>query len=92
VYAALSVIVLSLAGFSALAARLSRASSRTREQLRGFLYVGAIALVVLAVAVVVVGLAGDRTAGAEGLAVFGLFTYALYLLAAYALLQLTDRP
>ena len=52
------------------------------EQLRGFVYVGAGALVLLAVAVILMGLFGTRSGRAEGLAVLGLFGYAAYLIAA----------
>ena len=89
-YAAFAVILVALAAFSVACFHLgdvsgARASAPRALQLKGFLYVGAVALLGLALAVVVVGLVGDRTAPAEGLAVFGLFTYAVYLLAALVL-------
>jgi hypothetical protein len=61
------------------------------EQLRGFVYVGAGALVVLAVAVVLMGLFGTRSGRAEGLAVLGFFGYAAYLIAATVVLYVTSR-
>jgi hypothetical protein len=61
------------------------------EQLRGFVYVGAAALVLLAVAVILMGLFGNRTGRAEGLAVLGFFGYAAYLVAATVLLYVMSR-
>jgi hypothetical protein len=61
------------------------------EQLRGFVYVGAGALVLLAVAVILMGLFGTRSGRAEGLAVLGFFGYAAYLVAATLVLYATSR-
>jgi hypothetical protein len=61
------------------------------EQLRGFVYVGAGALVLLAVAVILMGLFGTRSGRAEGLAVLGFFGYAAYLIAATVVLYATSR-
>jgi hypothetical protein len=61
------------------------------EQLRGFVYVGAIALALLAVAVIVMGLFANRSGRAEGLAVLGFFGYVAYLLAAAVVLYLMSR-
>ena len=61
------------------------------EQLRGFVYVGACALVLLAVAVILMGLFGNRTGRAEGLAVLGFFGYAAYLVAATVVLYVVSR-
>jgi hypothetical protein len=61
------------------------------EQLRGFVYVGAGALVLLAVAVILMGLFGTRSGRAEGLAVLGFFGYAAYLIAATVVLYVTSR-
>ncbi len=61
------------------------------EQLRGFVYVGAGALVLLAVAVILMGLFGNRTGRAEGLAVLGFFGYSAYLVAATLVLYVTSR-
>jgi hypothetical protein len=61
------------------------------EQLRGFAYVGAGALALLAVGVVLMGLFANRTGRAEGLAVLGFFGYAAYLIAAIVVLYVTSR-
>jgi hypothetical protein len=61
------------------------------EQLRGFVYVGAGALALLAVGVVLMGLSANRTGRAEGLAVLGFFGYAAYLIAAIVVLYVTSR-
>jgi len=61
------------------------------EQLRGFIYVGAVALTLLAVAVIVMGLFANRSGRAEGLAVLGFFGYAAYLGAAAVLLYAMSR-
>ncbi len=93
---ALAVIVLAFAGFSVLVIRMPArtaipAGPIDREQLKGFVYVGAGALVVLAAAVVVVGLLGNRSARAEALAVLGLFGYGAYLVAAAVILYVGNR-
>jgi NADH:ubiquinone oxidoreductase subunit 3 (subunit A) len=62
-----------------------------REQLKGFIYVGAVALLLLAVAVVLLGVLGDRSGRAEGLAVLGFFGYAAYLGAATLVLYVMSR-
>jgi hypothetical protein len=74
----------------------NKASTRGRrsidlEQLKGFVYVGAAALALLAVAVILMGLFGNRSGRAEGLAVLGFFGYAAYLIAATVLLYVTSR-
>ena len=61
------------------------------EQLRGFVYVGAGALVLLALAVILMGLFGNRTGRAEGLAVLGFFGYTAYLVAATVVLYVMSR-
>jgi len=61
------------------------------EQLKGFVYVGAGALVLLALAVILMGLFGNRSGRAEGLAVLGFFGYAAYLVAAIVVLYLMSR-
>jgi NADH:ubiquinone oxidoreductase subunit 6 (subunit J) len=61
------------------------------EQLRGFVYVGAVALALLAVAVILMGLFANRNGRAEGLAVLGFFGYAGYLVAATVVLYVTSR-
>ena len=87
-YPALAVILLALAVFSVVATRRPQPAS---DQLKGFVYVGAVALVLLAVVVVVVGMVADRNARAEGLAIFGFFTYAIYLLAAVLVDRVSSR-
>ena len=89
-YPALAVILASLGAFSIVAVRPSGRSSGA-EQLRGFVYVGAAALLLLAVAVLLVGRFAEGAARAEGLAMFGLFSYAVYLLVALLVLRLTGR-
>ena len=61
------------------------------EQLKGFVYVGAGALALLAVAVILIGLFANRNGRAEGLAVLGLFGYAAYLTAATLVLYVMSR-
>jgi hypothetical protein len=61
------------------------------EQLRGFVYVGAGALALLAVAVILMGLFANRTGRAEGLAVLGFFGYVAYLVAATVVLYVMSR-
>ena len=61
------------------------------EQLKGFVYVGAAALALLAVAVILIGLFGNRTGRAEGLAVLSFFGYAAYLGAAVLVLYVMSR-
>jgi hypothetical protein len=61
------------------------------EQLKGFVYVGAGALALLAVAVIVMGLFANRSGRAEGLAVLGFFGYAAYLAAATLVLYVMSR-
>ena len=61
------------------------------EQLRGFVYVGAGALTLLAIAVIAMGLFANRSGRAEGLAVLGFFGYAAYLVAATVVLYVMRR-
>jgi hypothetical protein len=61
------------------------------EQLKGFVYVGAGALALLAVAVIVMGVFANRSGRAEGLAVLGFFGYAAYLAAATVVLYIMSR-
>jgi cation transporter-like permease len=102
VFGALAVILLALAAFSVLSFRISTRSRRGPQQglhqpsegesrLQGFLVVGAAALVLCALVVVVVGVAGDRSGRAEAVAMFGLFTYAVYLTGALVLHRWAGR-
>jgi hypothetical protein len=61
------------------------------ERLRGFVDVGAGALALLAVAVILTGLFANQNGRAEGLAVLGLFGYAAYLGAATVVLYVMSR-
>ena len=80
-------------------ARTDRARCRRRrtllaasicDQLKGFVYVGAGALALLAIAVI--RWACSRTGrSAEGLAVLGFFGYAVYLVAATVVLYVMSR-
>jgi hypothetical protein len=97
-FAGFTVIVVSLRRPSRPTAELGEDTTSTEpgrridpEQLRGFVYVGAGALVLLAVAVILMGLFGTRSGRAEGLAVLGFFGYAAYLIAATVVLYVTSR-
>jgi hypothetical protein len=84
---ALALILIAVAAFSVGVARLPQRSGVKRwvvepVQLRAFLCVGAGAMLILAVAVIIVGLMSSRTGAAESLAVLGFFGYALFLAAA----------
>jgi len=74
---------------------VNRASAKARsidlEQLKGFVYVGAAALALLAVAVILMGLYANGSGRAEGLAVLGFFGYAAYLIAAGVVLYVMSR-
>lgn len=61
------------------------------DQLRGFVYVGAGALALLAVAVILIGLFANQSGRAEGLAVLGFFGYAAYLATATVVLYVMSR-
>jgi hypothetical protein len=96
VFWALAVILLAFAGFTVLvlARRTPTGVPDPRfdvDQLKGFVYVGAVALTGLAVAVVVVGLVAGPNGIAEGLAVLGFFGYLLYLVAAAVVLFVAAR-
>jgi hypothetical protein len=96
VFWALAVILLAFAGFTVLvlARRPPTGVPDPRfdvDQLKGFVYVGAVALTGLAVAVVVVGLVAAPNGIAEGLAVLGFFGYLLYLVAAAVVLFVAAR-
>ena len=106
VFWALAVILLAFASFTVIVVRLRHPASAAddpseaspdagqridHEQLRGFVYVGAGALALLAVAVILMGLFGNRTGRAEGLAVLGFFGYLAYLVAATLVLYVMGR-
>lgn len=99
---ALAVILLAFAGFTVIVVRLRRPvratdsneTARRRidmEQLRGFVYVGAAAVALLAVAVILIGLFANRNGRAEGLAILGFFGYTAYLVAAAVVLYVMSR-
>ena len=103
---ALAVILLAFAGFTVVVVRLRRPTRPADEtgptdrpnpgrieleQLKGFVYVGAAALTLLALAVILMGLFANRSGRAEGLAVLGFFGYAAYLVAATVLLYVMSR-
>ncbi len=82
----LAVILLAVAGFSAIVVIRRAAGPRDQDQpgldpdqLKGFVFVGAAALAVLAVVVVVVGLVNGASGKAEALAVLGFLAYGVYL-------------
>jgi hypothetical protein len=103
VFWALAVILLAFAGFTVIVVRLRRPVRATDDsneagrrqidldQLSGFVYVGAAAVALLAVAVILMGLFANRNGRAEGLAVLGLFGYAAYLAAAAVVLHVMSR-
>jgi hypothetical protein len=103
VFWALAVILLAFAGFTVIVVRLRRPvhatddtneTARRRidlEQLKGFVYVVAAAVALLAVAVILMGLFANRNGRAEGLAVLGFFAYAAYLAAATVVLYVMSR-
>ena len=71
--------------------RPSRGRRIDLEQLKGFVYVGAGALALLAITVILMGLFGNRSGRAEGVAVLGFFGYAAYLAAAILVLYAMSR-
>jgi hypothetical protein len=85
--------LLGLAVFSVLCAGAGgrRPHADVSQQLKGFLYVGAVALLAVALAVLLVGWLGNHPARAESLAMFGCFTYAIYLLAAFVVDRMSSR-
>jgi len=96
VFWALALILLAFAGFSVLVIRMRRPNTLRDarfdvEQLKGFVYVGATALAMLAVAVIIVGLVTEPNGRAEALAVLGFFGYLLYLGSAAAVMFVMAR-
>jgi len=93
-YVAFAVMLLALAGLSVGVLRHRRfdpGRSESGDQLTSFLLVGAAALALWSVVVVLAGLLGDGSPLAESLAMLGFFTYALYLLAAVLVIGLSRR-
>jgi hypothetical protein len=96
VFWALALILLAFAGFSVLVIRMRRPAASTDvrfdvDQLKGFVYVGAAALALLAIAVIIVGSVAGSSGRAEALAVLGFFGYGLYLVSAAAVLYVMSR-
>jgi drug/metabolite transporter (DMT)-like permease len=97
VFWALTLILLAVAGFSVVVVRRPRRAGYDHdprfdvEQFRGFVYVGAAVLVLVAVGVVLLGLFDPGQGKAEALAVLGFLGYGLYLTASAAALGLMNR-
>jgi len=95
VYPTFAVLLLGLAALSTVASpapqRRRADQEESAERLRGFLVVGAAALVLWSVVVVVSGIVDDRAARAEGLGMLGFFAYPIYLLGALALERRSRR-
>lgn len=79
----LSFLLVALAGCSLLAVR--RRGAGVSEEAQGFAYVGAAALVLLAVAVLVVGQLSGVPGRSEGLGLLGVAAYVVYLLVAWVI-------
>ena len=93
---ALATILVAYAAFSTavIARRPAQAGFTPRldaDQIKGFVYVGAVALVVLAGVVITLGLVSADSGRAEGLAVLGFLGYALYMAVAAGLIWFTSR-
>jgi hypothetical protein len=88
VYVVLAVLLVALGGFTAVvASRVRPDPGRLRlEQLRGFCYVGAVAVGVLGVAVVILGWVTRDGRLAESVALLGFFGYLVYQLAALVII------
>ena len=80
-----AVLLLALAGCTALAVR--RRGASISEEALGFAVIGAAGLALLAVAVLVVGRLSGVPGRAEGLALLGLGGFVVYLLAAWVVLR-----
>ena len=88
-YIALAVLLFALGAFAAVVvARVQPARHRQAnlEQLRGFCYVGAIGVGLVAVAVLILGLVIRNARLADGVALLGLFGYVAYQLAALVII------
>lgn len=91
-YPVLALVLVAVAGFTLFVlVRTPGADRAAREQLKTFGYVGTAALGVVAVAVVIVGLAANRRGTAELLAMVGLFAFVGYLVLAYLVARLVQR-
>lgn len=83
---------MAVAGFTLLVLRRARlGDDAAGSQLRSFGYVGASALGLVAVVVVVVGLAGNRRGTAELLAMVALFAFVAYLVVACLVARVVGR-
>ncbi len=83
-YLALAVLLLALGAFTTVVVGRIRPDPRRRpnlEQLRGFCFVGAIGVGLVAVAVLTLGLVLGNARLADGVALLGLFGYLAYQLA-----------
>jgi hypothetical protein len=91
-YPALAMILVGVAGFTVVVVRTTpSARDRARENLEGFGYVGAAALLLLAAVVIMIGLLGNGSGQAEGVAMVGFFAYLAYMLIAYFLTRYLGR-
>ena len=95
---ALAVILLAFAAFSVLVIRRPRPaqaygpnSRLDVDQLKGFVYVGAVVLALVSVTVITTGLLDSSDGRAEAIAVLGFFGYALYLLTSAVTVYLMTR-
>ena len=84
-YPVFAVLLLALAGCTALVVR--RRGAAISEEALGFAVIGAAGLGLLAVAVLVVGRLSAVPGRAEGLALLGLGGFVVYLLAAWVVLR-----
>jgi hypothetical protein len=92
VYPALSMILVGVAGFTVAVLQLTRSVPQpARENLEGFGYVGAAGLLLVAAAVIIIGLFANQTGHAEGLAMVGFFAYLAYVLIAYVMTRFLTR-
>lgn len=88
-YIALAVLLLALGAFTAVVVVRIRPDPHRQahlEQLRGFCYVGAIGVGLVAVVVLILGQVMRNTQLADGVALLGLFGYVTYLLAALVII------
>jgi hypothetical protein len=90
----LALILVALAIFPVVVVRRHRPRTGERlylDQIRGFAYVGAAGLGVLAVAVVVVGVVSGHPGRADGLALLGCFGFVAYQAAAMLVVTATAQ-